>query len=123
MLKSSQKGSPELTSLRGGIAGRIIPLSGQFSMNQSANLESDQAEGSHERRANQGEQLAPTEPAAANRPRFLAGNRVRVYCGVFAGVEGSVIALCGANRLVIAVDLQQKGISLEIDDAAIELAE
>jgi hypothetical protein len=33
-----------------------------------------------------------------------------------AGVEGKVLAYCGASRLVIAVDLSCQGVTLEIDE-------
>lgn len=48
--------------------------------------------------------------------RFRSGCRVRVCSGTMAGVEGKVLAYCGASRLVIAVDLSCQGVTLEIDE-------
>jgi transcription antitermination factor NusG len=44
------------------------------------------------------------------------GRRVRVKSGLFEGVEGTVLAKRGEGRSVIAVDLIQKSVTLEIDN-------
>jgi transcription antitermination factor NusG len=49
--------------------------------------------------------------------RLNAGDRVRVACGVFMGVEGRIVERCAAGRLVVALDLVQSGVCLEIADA------
>lgn len=51
---------------------------------------------------------------------FGLGDRVRVRRGILSGVEGMVIARCDDSRLVIAVDLIEQGVTIEIDTAQIE---
>jgi transcription antitermination factor NusG len=49
------------------------------------------------------------------------GGRVRVQRGVFEGVEGTIISYRSATRLLIAVELDCRGVSLEIDDRMVEV--
>ena len=49
------------------------------------------------------------------------GCHVRVKIGAFEGVEGTVLTKCHEGRSVIAVELLQKGVTLEIDDCRLEL--
>jgi hypothetical protein len=43
-----------------------------------------------------------------------------VRSGVFAGVEGTVASYCSGSRLIIDVDLNIQGVTLEIDDWMLE---
>ncbi len=52
-------------------------------------------------------------------PRLIPGDRVQVVTGPFAGVEGKVAIRCDARRLAIALQLQQAGIALEIDESSL----
>lgn len=51
---------------------------------------------------------------------FVPGDRVRIGRGVFAGTEGFVLEYRQSTRLLLAVDVQQRGITLEIDGSALE---
>lgn len=51
---------------------------------------------------------------------LLPGCCVRVTAGPFAGVEGMVESKRGENRSLIALDLLQIGVTLEIDDCRLE---
>lgn len=51
------------------------------------------------------------------------GERVRVREGVFQGVEGTVTERARAERLIVALDLVQTGILLEIDEQQLERVE
>jgi transcriptional antiterminator RfaH len=53
--------------------------------------------------------------------RLQPGARVRVTHGPFMGMEGTIEACKSGYRLIVAVQLLQRGVSLEIDDACIEL--
>lgn len=55
--------------------------------------------------------------------RFEPGERVRVGSGVFAGAEGVVLECRQSSRLLLAVDMQQQGITLEIDGSALDPTE
>lgn len=48
------------------------------------------------------------------------GRRVRVCKGIFAGLEGTVVEHLAPSRLVIAADLQEGGITLEVDARMVE---
>jgi transcriptional antiterminator RfaH len=48
------------------------------------------------------------------------GRLVRVTSGPFMGMEGTIEACKSGYRLVVGVQLLQRGVSLEIDDACIE---
>ncbi|HVA48498.1 MAG TPA: transcription termination/antitermination NusG family protein [Pirellulales bacterium] len=48
--------------------------------------------------------------------RLKTGDRVRVKSGALAGVEGTVVARRRKCRLIVAVNLIQQGVSIEIDD-------
>ena len=49
------------------------------------------------------------------------GCRVRVHSGAMAGVEGTVLAYSFASRLVIALDVNCRGVTLEIDEQKLTL--
>ena len=59
---------------------------------------------------------APLTPEA----RIVAGNRIRVRSGPFAGVEGYVLRREGKTRLLLAVRFIEQGVSMEIDEALLE---
>ncbi|HWB12145.1 MAG TPA: hypothetical protein VG826_23160 [Pirellulales bacterium] len=46
---------------------------------------------------------------------------MRVCAGVFEAVEGTILARRGIRRVMIAVDLAETGISLEIDESKVEV--
>ena len=48
------------------------------------------------------------------------GCHVRVKIGLFEGAEGTVLNKCHEVRSVIALDLRQKSVTLEIDDCWLE---
>jgi transcription antitermination factor NusG len=52
--------------------------------------------------------------------RISPGQRVRVYCGPLAGVEGVVERRRGGTQLIVSVHFLQKGASVEIDDFMLE---
>jgi transcription antitermination factor NusG len=48
-------------------------------------------------------------------PYLREGHKVRVHFGPLTGVEGYLVARKGAQRLVIAADLLQRAIAIEVD--------
>ncbi|HEX5443516.1 MAG TPA: transcription termination/antitermination NusG family protein [Pirellulales bacterium] len=52
--------------------------------------------------------------------RLKRGDRVRVVRGSLEGVEGTVVSRRRKCRLVVAVNLIQQGVSVEIDDYLLE---
>ena len=88
-------------------------------MNQITNLGS----GPRERRSEPNDRSALTESPPVERRPFVPGDRVRVCRGLVAGAEGNVLKHCGENRSLIALDLRQRGVTLEVDDASLEPAE
>lgn len=52
--------------------------------------------------------------------RIKPGQRVRVRRGPLEGLEGTVESRRGKTRLVVALQMLQQGVSLEIDDMLIE---
>lgn len=54
-------------------------------------------------------------------PYFKKGVRVYVRSGVFKGVEGYVVQKNSQHRLVISLDVLMQSISVEIDQACLEL--
>lgn len=52
--------------------------------------------------------------------RLQAGARVRIKSGALAGVEGTVIERRRKCRVMVAVNLIQRGVSVEIDDFLLE---
>ena len=61
-------------------------------------------------------QSVPLPPATSLQP----GQRVRVKSGSLMGLEGVVLSSSGDNGLLIAVNCQEKGISLLIRDYQLE---
>ncbi len=58
-------------------------------------------------------------PLAIER-RLAEGTRVRIKTGSFMGIEGIVLKRRGQCRLLVAVTYLQQGVSVEIDDCALE---
>lgn len=52
--------------------------------------------------------------------RLQAGDPVRIKVGALKGLEGGVIKRHGKIRLLVAVTYLQQGVSVEIDDCALE---
>lgn len=55
------------------------------------------------------------------RQRLSLGSRVRVRTGVFAGAEGTVASYCRNDRLIIDLNLDIRGVTLELEDRMLEL--
>jgi hypothetical protein len=53
-------------------------------------------------------------------PQFIPGDRVRIERGVFAEAEGIVMECQRSGRLLLAVDVEQPGVTLEIDASALQ---
>ena len=51
---------------------------------------------------------------------FDVGSRMRVKRGVFEGVEGQFVSYVRDTRLLISVDLNCQGVSIEIDEWMVE---
>jgi hypothetical protein len=56
-------------------------------------------------------------------PSLVKGDRVRISQGAFQGVEGTVLGHRGQGRAIIAVDLMEQGVTIEIDVAMVQLLE
>ncbi len=52
--------------------------------------------------------------------RIAAGQKVRIKSGSLRGIEGTVVKRHSKCRLLVAVNYLQQGISVEIDDCAVE---
>ena len=52
--------------------------------------------------------------------RLAAGRRVRVKCGALEGLEGVVLSRRGEDRLLVAVNFLQQGVSVQIKDYLLE---
>jgi transcription antitermination factor NusG len=50
-------------------------------------------------------------------PYLQVGQKVRVQCGPLSGVEGILVHIKGARRLVLSVTLLQRSVALEVDGA------
>ena len=55
-------------------------------------------------------------------PFLKEGQRIRIKRGALAGVEGLLVEKTGQHSLVISVDILQRGVSLKIDAAEVEIA-
>jgi transcription antitermination factor NusG len=64
--------------------------------------------------------LIDTDAPLAIERRIEAGTRVRIKSGSLKGIEGLVVKRHGKNRLLVAVNYLQQGVSVEIDDCALE---
>jgi transcription antitermination factor NusG len=52
--------------------------------------------------------------------QLTTGDRVRIATGALRGLEGVVVKRHGKIRLLVAVTYLQQGVSVEIDDCALE---
>jgi transcriptional antiterminator RfaH len=52
--------------------------------------------------------------------RLAPGQRVRIRKGLLHGIEGNIIRREGIDRLLIAVEFMARGVSVEINDFAVE---
>lgn len=52
--------------------------------------------------------------------RLSPGQRVRVASGALAGLEGVVLSRRGRDRILVAVDFLQRGVSVAIEDFLLE---
>ncbi|MCP4190608.1 MAG: antitermination protein NusG [Planctomycetaceae bacterium] len=52
--------------------------------------------------------------------RLIPGDLVRIKSGPMAGLEGTVVIRRGQTRLLVAVQMLQQGVSVEIDDFQLE---
>lgn len=66
-------------------------------------------------------QLIQADAPLSVESRLQPGKRVRVTAGPFMGLEGTVEACKSGYRLIVGVQLLQRGVSLEIDDAYLEV--
>ncbi|MFG0335806.1 MAG: transcription termination/antitermination protein NusG [Maioricimonas sp. JB049] len=66
------------------------------------------------------EQILSSDRAVTPESHLIAGTRVRIRTGTFAGVEGTVFQRRNESRLLISVDFLQAGASLEISDFDVE---
>jgi len=55
-------------------------------------------------------------------PYFRAGRRVRVRSGPFQGLEGVIVRRKDRCRLVFSIDLIQRSLAIEVDEADLEAA-
>lgn len=56
-------------------------------------------------------------------PYLRRGDRVLITHGPLAGARGVVVRRRGQSRLVVAVDIMQRAVSVELDEATLEKAE
>ncbi len=56
-------------------------------------------------------------------PYLRRGDTVRITRGPLAGARGVVVRRRGRSRLVVAVDIMQRAVAVELDEAALDKAE
>lgn len=64
--------------------------------------------------------LIDTERPLSPEARLGPGQDVRVRSGVLCGLEGRVVRRCGRERLVVAVQFLNQGVSVEVEDVDLE---
>jgi len=64
--------------------------------------------------------LIAAEAALTPEARLEPGMRVRVKSGSLAGLEGVVVERRGEERLLVAVEFLQQGVSVQLDDFLVE---
>lgn len=64
--------------------------------------------------------LIAAEAALTPEARLESGMRVRIKAGSLAGLEGTVVERRGEERLLIAVEFLQQGVSMQLDDFLVE---
>ena len=72
---------------------------------------------------NQVSQLIAADAPLSVERRLRAGQRARIKTGLFRDFEGTIIRRHGRQRLVVAVDFLNQGVSMEIEDAMLEPTE
>ncbi len=94
-----------LTALTTNRTSRILPVGDQDQLRfDLANVQS---------------LIASNAPLAIER-RLVPGDHVRIKTGSLRGLEGVVVKRHGRIRLLVAVNYLQQGVSVEIDDCAVE---
>lgn len=64
--------------------------------------------------------LIAAEAALTPEAQLESGMRVRIKAGSLAGLEGVVVERRGEERLLIAVEFLQQGVSMQLDDYLVE---
>jgi len=64
--------------------------------------------------------LIVSDAALTPEARLESGMRVRIKSGSLAGLEGVVVERRGEERLLIAVEFLQQGVSVQLDDFLVE---
>jgi len=54
-------------------------------------------------------------------PYLKAGRKVRIRSGSMAGVEGVLVRKRDSTRIVLSISLLQRSVSVDIDEADVEL--
>ena len=65
-------------------------------------------------------QLIDADAPLTIESRLSPGDRVRIRNGPMEGLEGTVVTRRGKTRLLVAVNMLQQGVSIEIDDYVLE---
>ncbi len=65
-------------------------------------------------------QLISSGEAVTIESRLEPGRRVRVKSGSLLGMEGTIVARRGMDRLLVSVEFLQQGVSIEIGDFQVE---
>jgi transcription antitermination factor NusG len=100
-------GSPDerLGALRTNRISRVLPVPTQEELHRDL-----------QRLAN----LIATGAPLTVEQRLSAGRAVRIRNGPMAGFEGTIVQRRGSDRLLIAVNFLQQGVSVEINDFMVE---
>ncbi|MEQ1885618.1 MAG: transcription termination/antitermination NusG family protein [Bryobacteraceae bacterium] len=61
------------------------------------------------------QQLMVAGVAARPHPYLRRGQRVKIGCGAFAGVEGLIVQERGIDRFVLSVTMLQRSVAVEMD--------
>lgn len=64
--------------------------------------------------------LVESKEAIDPYPYLREGNRVKIKSGPLSGVEGMLIERKGIHHLVLAVDILQQGVSIQIEASSVE---
>ncbi len=66
------------------------------------------------------QRMAAAGPDALSLCPYVAGERIKVRCGAYAGIEGTVVRTDGEMHLVVSVELLGRACRVKIDAADIE---
>jgi transcription antitermination factor NusG len=94
-----------VTTLTTNRISRILPVSDQDQLRR------DLANVHH---------LIERNAALAVEQRLTPGDKVRIKTGSLRGMEGVVVKRPGKTRLLVAVNYLRQGVSVEIDDCALD---